>query len=221
MLTRRRSSLAATLTTIAGLIAACSSASEDPDRSAPASTTASAARSEAPSAGVIPTESPRVSTRARRSTPTGSSAPDQPASGLTTARVPDATPATRDPLTTARAWAIAANSSRYLDPEPGSWTLRSAPFVTGQEQAAEQTQRHGGGGATWAQIQADQCVTGLRHLTASIPTTLPSGPARRIVYVAGLTALTCATGQVQLSQFAAQVTVTRVHGRWLVAAVEH
>jgi hypothetical protein len=217
---RRRSSLAATLTAIAALTAACTPASQGTDRSAPASTTARAAHSEARSAAVMATESPRVSIPSTGHS-TGSSAPEQPIPGLTPAHVPGAARATRDPLTTARVWAIAANSSSYLDPEPGSWTLRSAPLVTGQERVAEQAQRHGGGGATWAQIQAARCVTGLRHLTATMPATVPRGPDRHIVYVAGLTALTCATGQVQLSQFAAQLTVTRVRGHWLVAAVQH
>jgi hypothetical protein len=213
----RLGSFTAVLAVLAGTTA-CTGDAADPGRSASTSTSApSAARS----GQVIPSESLRVSTPAQRGTSAGRSPSNQPLPGLTPAQIPDAAAATRDPITAARAWAVAANSSSYLDPEPGSWTLRSAPFVTGPEQTAEQAQRRGGGGATWAQIQSARCVSGLRQLTASAPSTLPSGPARRIVYVAGLTALTCATGQVQLSQFAAQLTLTRVRGRWLVAAVEH
>jgi len=129
--------------------------------------------------------------------------------------------ATRTPIEAARAWAIAANSSSYRDRSPGEWTARAGPFVTGSEARAEVAQAAGGGGSTWAQIQADRCATRLRDLTAFIPSDAPSGPDVHIVYVAASVAISCATGSEALSEFAAQLTVQRVAGRWLVALVHH
>ena len=144
---------------------------------------------------VIPTESPSV-TRAGRTL--------DPAPA--TAVIPPAAEASATAVGTARAWAIAANSSSYLDPNPGSWTERTQPFVTSAEARAERAQHAGSGGSTWAQIQAGKCVTGLRDLAAFIPSDAPSGPDLHIVY---------------LSKFAAQLTVERVTGRWFVALVRH
>jgi len=135
--------------------------------------------------------------------------------------MPDPAAATRTAVDVAKAWAIAANSSSYRDPAAGSWTGRARPFVTGAEAAAEQQQNSGRGGSTWAQIQAGKCVTTMRELAAGIPSAAPTGPATHIVYVSAITALSCATGHLQLSPFAAQLTVTRAQGRWLVADVRH
>ena len=61
----------------------------------------------------------------------------------------------------------------------------------------------------------------LHDLAAFVPSDAPSGPDRHIVYVSAQVALNCATGTVELSDFAAQLTVQRVTGRWLVAFVRH
>ena len=158
--------------------------------------------------GVIPTESPA----------TPASAPRQQ---LATAVIPPAPQATRTTIGAARAWAIAANSSSYRDSSPGQWTVRARPFVTGREVRAEAAQRTGGGGSTWAQIQNGRCATRSRDLVAFIPSDAPSGPAVRIVYVSARVEVTCATGTDYLSAFAAQLTMQRVAGRWLVALVRH
>lgn len=203
------------LTTAATLVlAGCSSRhpSPGPNRHKTGPTVATATL--APST-VIPTESPRPTTG-----PSAVTARPDPA--ITAPSIPAAALATQTPLGTARAWATAANSSSYLDPAPGTWTERAKPFVAGAEAVAEQRQRTGGGGSTWTEIQAAKCVTGLRQLTTGIPSRdVPSGPDLHIVYVAATVALTCATGQVQLSQFTAQLTVTRVHGHWLITDVLH
>jgi hypothetical protein len=62
--------------------------------------------------------------------------------------------------------------------------VRARPLTTAVETRAEAAQRTGGGGSTWAQIQADNCVTRLRDLAAFVPSDAPSGPERHIVYVA-------------------------------------
>ncbi len=145
----------------------------------------------------------------------------RPDPSITTAAIPAPGSATRTPVNAARAWVIAANSSSYLDPSPGTWTLRARPFVTGSEAVAERRQRIGGGGSTWTQIQTGKCVTTVEQLAATVPSDTPTGPERRIVDLTALTTLRCATGQVQLSQFAAQLLLARRHGRWLVADVHH
>ncbi len=196
------------------LLAGCGRYAPAPNRqSAPATTSTTGADT-----WVIPTESPRSS---GPSTATlGPTVSANPAIALP--NIPAPATATKTPLPAARAWAIAANSSSYLDPAPGTWTERAKPFVAGTEAAAEQRQHSGGGGSTWAQIQSAKCVTSLRQLTAGIPSRdVPTGPDLHIVYVAATIALTCATGQVQLSQFSAQLTVTRVQGHWLVTDVLH
>jgi len=196
------------------LLAGCSRHAPEPNRQSPPETTSTTAAG----TGVIPSESPR---------PTGpfAAAPSATVSAkpaIALPSIPAPAMATQTPLAAARAWAIAANSSSYLDSAPGTWTERAKPFVAGTEAAAEQRQRGGGGGSTWAQIQAAKCVTSLRELTAGIPSRdVPTGPDLHIVYVAATIALTCATGQVQLSQFTAQLTVTRVYGHWLVTDVLH
>lgn len=195
------------------LLAGCSSrhSRPAPNRQSGA-TRASATISTAP---MIPTQSPRPTTASNAATV-------RPNPAITLPAIPAPAQATQTPLATARAWAVAANSSSYLDPAPGAWTERARPFVTGAEAAAEQRQRSGGGGSTWTQIQAAKCVTSLRQLTTGIPSRdVPTGPDLHIVYVSAVIALTCATGQVQLSQFTAQLTVTRVHGRWFVTDVLH
>lgn len=159
---------------------------------------------------VIPSESP-TATR-----PTVALDPPLPA-----VVPPRPSPATRTPLDLARAWTIAANSSSYRHRSPGEWTTRARPLVTGSEAAAEAAQRRGGGGSTWTQIQAGRCVTQLRDLVAFIPSDAPSGPDAHVVYVAAHVALSCATGTVYLSDFAAQLTVQRVANRWLVTSIRH
>lgn len=178
----------------------------------PASTpnTPTAATPTAASSPVIPTESP-----------TPVAPPVRPDPSITTSVIPAAGPATRSPVEVATAWAIAAHSSSYRDPSPGTWTVRAEPFVLGAEASAEAAQRHGGGGSTWAQIQADKCVTSLRGLTAAVPSDAPSSPTARVVYVSATAALRCATGTVQLTPFAAQLIVRNVAGHWLVAQVTH
>ena len=150
-----------------------------------------------------------------------SAQPDSAITTPSTPSTPDGAVATSSAIEVAKEWAIAANSSSYLDPHAGSWTARAAALVTGTEAAAEQQQRSGTGGSTWTQIRAGGCVTGLRELAAGIPADGPTRPDRHLVEVTALTTLTCATGQVQLSRFAAQLTVIRVRGRWLVADVRH
>ena len=206
---RRLLALAAALTL---LLAGCSRHTPAPNRQNAPATNATAGTE----VRVIPTESPSPN-RPSTAAPSATVSPD-PAIALP--RIPNPATATRTPVSAAHAWAIAANSTSYLDPEPGTWTERAKPFVAGAEAAAEQRQSSGGGGSTWAQIQSSKCVTSLRDLTAGIPSRdVPTGPALHIVYVAATIALTCATGQVQLSQFSAQLTVTRVRGRWLVTTV--
>jgi hypothetical protein len=195
------------------LLVGCSSRhpSPAPNRQSGA-TAASASNSAAP---VIPTESPRPTAGSNAVTV-------RPDPAITLPSIPAPSQATQTPLATARAWAVAANSSSYLDPAPGSWTERARPLVTGAEAAAEQRQRNGGGGSTWTQIQTAKCVTSLRQLTTGIPSRdVPTGPDLHIVYASAVIALTCATGQVQLAQFTAQFTVTRVHGHWFVTDVLH
>ena len=141
--------------------------------------------------------------------------------GVAPVAVPSAVTATRTPTDTARAWALAANSTSYRDAAAGSWTGRTAPFVAGAEAAQERRQRGGAGGSTWALIQTAKCVTGLRQLAIGTPSRdAPTGPDLRIVNVSAVIDVTCATGQVQLTPFAVQLTVTRVRGRWLVADVQ-
>ncbi len=159
---------------------------------------------------VIPTELPGVTRGGRTLDPAPATAVIPPAAG-----------ASANAVGTARAWSIAANSSSYLDPNPGSWTVRAQPFVTSAEARAERAQHAGSGGSIWAQIQAGKCVTGLRDLAAFIPSDAPSGPDLHIVYISATVALTCASGAVHLSKFAAQLTVERVTGRWFVALVRH
>ena len=79
----------------------------------------------------------------------------------------------------------------------------------------------GGGGSIWAEIRSRNCVASLRDRAVGIPSDAPTGPDPHIVYVTAITVLTCATGHVQLSNSAAQLAVTRVRGRWLVADVRH
>lgn len=176
--------------------------------------------------------SPAISTSASAGPPTTSSASPHPASARTipnasrspaisTPTIPDPATATATAVHVARAWAVAANSSTYLDPNAGSWTVRAAPLVTGAEAAAERRQRTGQGGSTWAQIQAGKCAVGLRDLAAGIPSDAATGPDRHVVYVTAITALTCNGGRVRLSHFVAQLTVIRLHGRWLVCDVRH
>jgi hypothetical protein len=180
-----------------------------------------------PQAATAPrTGSPSARTAAHRLavSPTGLPAPAtaaiarrrQPA----TAVVP-APSQTRTAIGTARAWAIAANSSSYHDPSPGQWTVRARPFVTGREARAEAAQRTAGGGNTWAQIQDGRCATRVRDLVTFTPRDAPSGPATHIVYVSARLTLDCATGTDYQSTFAAQLTVRRVADRWLVALVRH
>jgi hypothetical protein len=170
---------------------------------------------------VIPTQS-RTQKPGPPSEPAAPPGSTRPAADLSTAPAHDpARAVTRDPVSTARAWAVAAHSSSYRDPTPGTWTRRTAPFVTGREQATERVQRVGDGGATWTLITTSRCIISLRQLSAGMPSDAPTGPAVRIVYLTGLTALTCTTGQVQLAPFTAQLTITRRHGRWFVAAVTH
>lgn len=107
------------------------------------------------------------------------------------------------------------------DRSPGEWTVRVHPLVTGSEARAEAAQRAARGGSTWAQIQSGRCVTGLRDLTALMPSDAPSGPDTHVVYVAARVALSCRTGTVYLSDFATQLTVQRVANRWLVVPVRH
>lgn len=149
-----------------------------------------------------------------------------PYPATTGASIPDPVTGTATAITAARAWAIAANSTSYLDPDPGSWTSRTKPFVTGAEATAEQQQAAGAGGTTWAFIEVDRCITTLRQLSAGIPSRdAPTGPDLHIVDVTATITLTCATGQVQLTQFAAQLAVVHIvvaqHDRWLIADVEH
>lgn len=209
MTTDRRRLAAAAL-----LLAGCSRHAPEPNRQSPPETTSTTGAG----AGVIPSESPGPTgpfTAAPR--PTVSAEP-----AIALPSIPAPATATKTPLTAARAWAIAANSSSYLDPTPGTWTERAKPFVAGTEAAAEQRQRSGGGGSTWAEIQAAKCVTSLPELTAGIPSRdVPTGPDLHIVYVAATIALTCATGQVQLTRSTAQLTVIRVRGHWLVTDVLH
>jgi len=130
-------------------------------------------------------------------------------------------PAAPGALAAARAWASAANSTSYRDQVPGSWTVRTRPYVTGAEARAEAGLRTAGGGSTWSRIRTDRCVTRLRDLAASVPSDTPSGPRLRIVYVSATVVLSCADGTVDLSDFTAQLTVQRQAGRWRVAAVQH
>lgn len=206
----------------AALTAGCSSQHSGPDPSISPDRSTHQTRTAAGHSGspqrrngpVIPSESPRP-TRA-------ASSPTTPADpGISTPAIPAVEAATRSPLAVAKAWAIAANSSSYRDPVAGTWTERAKPFVTGAEAAAELEQHSGGGGSTWAQIQASKCVTSLRQLGATIPSDAPTGPERHVVYLTATVTLACATGQIQLSPLAAQLIVTRVHGRWLVADVHH
>lgn len=212
MINHHRHLLALAAATV--LLAGCSRHTPAPNRqSGPATTSATGVDTR-----VIPTESPSSTVLSTAtSSPTVSADP-----AIVLPSIPAATMATKTPVAAARAWAIAANSSSYLDPSAGTWTERAKPFVAGAEATAEQRQHGGGGGSTWAQIHSAKCVTSLRELTAGIPSRdVPTGPALHIVYVAATIALTCATGQVQLSQFSAQLTVTRVQGHWLVTDVLH
>jgi hypothetical protein len=80
--------------------------------------------------------------------PAHHTATDQPAGGRTAASTssPAAGGHSSTPdLAAARAWAIAANSSCYLDPSPGAWTVRARPLTTRPETRAEVAQRTGGG----------------------------------------------------------------------------
>ena len=172
-----------------------------------------------------PTASPSVHTTGRRrtvmtpqapTTATATASRQRPAAAV----IPAPSRATRTAIGSARAWAIAANSSTYRDSSPGQWTVRARPFVTGREARAEDGQRTGGG-STWVQIQNGRCATHLHQLVAFIPADAPSGPAVRIVYVSARVELTCVTGTDYLSSFAAQLTVRRVTGRWLVGLVRH
>jgi hypothetical protein len=69
---------------------------------------------------------------------------------LAAAVMPPAAQATATAVDAARAWATAANSSSYLDPNPGAWTVRARPLTTPAETRAEAAQRTGGGGITYA-----------------------------------------------------------------------
>ena len=220
-MTRRRLTAVLCSATLATLVNACSSQHHDPDPTVSSSASTSrpsgvgASRSSEPgSRPVIPSESPRPTLSA-----TGATVAPNPS--ITPPAIPNTISATRTPSDAARAWAIASNSSSYLDPSPGTWTQRTAPFVTGAEAAAELQQRGGGGGSTWARIQSDKCVTSLQQLAVTVPSDAPSGPTRRVVYITALTTLRCATGQVQVSQFVAQLLLARVANRWLVAEVHH
>jgi hypothetical protein len=178
-------------------------------------------------ASAAQTGSPSGRTAGHRLTvsPTGLPAPATAAVALrrqpATAIVPAPSRATTTAIGTARAWAIAANSSSYRDSSPGQWTVRARPFVTGREARAEAAQRTGGGGVTWAQIQNERCATRVRDLAAYTPRDAPSGPATHLVYVSARVALNCATGTDYLSTFVAQLIVQRVARRWRVALVRH
>ena len=220
-MTRRRLTVVLCSATLATLVTACSSQHHDPDPTVSSSASVSrpsdvgTSRSSEPGGRqVIPSESPRP-------TPSTTGAMVTPNPSITPPAIPNPTSATRTPPDAARAWAIAANSSSYLDPSPGTWTQRTAPFVTGAEASAELQQRGGGGGSTWARIQSGKCVTSLQQLAVTVPSDAPSGPTRRVVYLTALTTLRCATGQVQVSQFAAQLLLARVADRWLIAEVHH
>lgn len=221
-MTRRRLTAVLCSATLATLVTACSSQDHDPDPTVSSSSASTsrpwdmgASRPGQPgSRPVIPSESPRPTASANGATVA-------PNPSITPPAIPNPTSATRTPPDAARAWAIAANSSSYLDPSPGTWTQRTAPFVTGAEAAAELQQRGGGGGSTWARIQSDKCVTSLQQLAVTVPSDAPNGPTRRVVYLTALTTLRCATGQVQVSQFAAQLLLARLADRWLVAEVHH
>jgi hypothetical protein len=220
-MTRRRLTAILCSAALATLVTACSSPHHDPHPAARSSASTSrpsdvgAPRSgERSSRQLIPSESSRPTLSATGATVA-------PNSSITPPAIPNPTSATRAPVDAARAWAIAANSSSYLDPSPGTWTQRTAPFVTGAEAAAELQERGGGGGSTWARIQSGKCVTSLQQLAVTVPGDAPSGPTRRLVYLTAFTTLRCATGQVQVSQFAAQLLLARVADRWLIAEVHH
>lgn len=194
-------------------VAGCGAADRPTRRAAPHTPTVSQTTS--PISGIaddrsggVPGGSPAIGTLA-------------PAAPLATAIVPSPAEATRTAIGTAKAWATAANSSSYRDSSPGQWTIRARPFVTGSEAQAEAIQRSGGGGNTWAQIQHQRCATRLGGLVAIIPSDAPSGPSVHIVYVSARIVLACADGTDYLSDFAAQLTVQRVAGHWLVALVRH
>jgi hypothetical protein len=89
--------------------------------------------------------------------------------------MPPPAQATATAVDAARAWAVAANSSSYLDPNPGTWTVRARPLTTAAETRAEAAQRTGGGAITWMHIQAGMCVTRLRNLAAFVPSDGPVG----------------------------------------------
>jgi hypothetical protein len=203
----------AALPAVALLLAACIGRYQPRHVIAPTGTTPSPTAATSTGAGspVAPVKAP--------SPPVES--PLRPDPSITTPVIPAAGPATRTPVAVAMAWAIAANSSSYHDPSPGTWTVRAEPFVTGTEARAEAAQRRGRGGSTWAQIQADKCVTSLRGLNAAVPSDAPSSPAARVVYVSATTTLRCATGTVELSPFAAELIVRKTGGHWLVTRVTH
>jgi hypothetical protein len=191
----------------------CSSTHPAAPRSTPQAPTAEHSGSSSgrpPVRPMAPTQSPAATRPV--------AAPDQQ---LATAVVPAPSRATSTPLGVARAWAIAANSSSYRDSSPGQWTVRARPFVTGIEARAEAALGAGGGGNTWAQIQNGRCGTRLGDLVAFIPGDAPTGAAVHIVYVSARLAVTCATGTDYLSNFAAQLRVQRLAGRWLVTLVRH
>lgn len=174
---------------------------------------------------VIPTESPRPGPGARASTRKHSTRSSH-SDGRAAATGPTlTTPPTTTSATTATAaaggWAIAANSSSYRDPTPGAWTARAQPYVIGAEAAAERTQRSGSGGSTWTQIVRGRCAMSLRDLTVAINHDAPASPIVKAVHVSATTTLSCATGTVQLSPFAAQLVLTRTGARWHVARVSH
>jgi len=72
---------------------------------------------------VIPAESPGPPSVA-------SSLAGHPDLAITIPAIPDPAAATDTAVGVARAWAIAAHSSSFLDPTAGSWTARAMPFVT-------------------------------------------------------------------------------------------
>jgi hypothetical protein len=211
----------------AALVASCGTAHSGPHPSVRSSQRDGASQPNTGSTGqsmdraaesVTPTGSSRPTTSATNRPSARSVRPDP---SISTAAIPDPANVTGTPIGTARAWAMAVNSSSYLDPSPGTWTVRARPFVTGTEAAAERRQSSGGGGSTWTMIQTGKCVTSLRQFAATIPSDAPTGPKRRVVYLTALTTLRCATGQLQLSQFTAQLLLARIDGRWLVTDVHH
>lgn len=167
-----------------------------------------------PRPAVIPSESPAPSAVI----PTESEPPDAPSpSGITPIRGGKA--ADSAALRVASMWAQNANSQSFADPQPATWTRRTAQLVTGRQREQEASVRDGGGGELWRTIQLRRCTYALRGMRATVPREAPRTSTTRVVYLAAQSELICQDGTVQHQPFAAQVFVSLTGGHWLVEDV--